>query len=205
MLELFNHYFAQLSYLIIFLAALAEGLTIPCPSMAVLLMAGAATATDKVSFWAAVLVGSVAYTVGAIVPYAIGYHLPGLQRLPWVGRFIEASLKSLDQVNKLFVRHGEKIVALSRPFWIGNCVSYFAGINRMKPLKFLLFTFLGIFGWSVTVVYIGHVFSTNLGKAATLIKQYSWMSFVVLVLVGVGGWLVARYLRLRSQVSTARE
>lgn len=205
MLQLFTTYFAQLGYLVIGLAALAEGLTIPCPSMAVLLMAGAASTSDKLSFWATVLVAAVSYTIGSIIPYLIGYNIPRMRTLPWAGRFIEASLKSLDQVNQLFTRHGEKIVALARPFWIGNCVSYFAGLNRMAPWKFLVFTFLGIFTWSMTVVYIGSIFSANLGKAASLIKQYSWIAFFALVAAIAIGWWVARYLKARHGVAAARE
>ncbi len=205
MLELFTLYFARLSYLIIALATLAEGLTIPCPSMAVMLMAGAATVTGKVSFWTAVAVSSVSYTIGAIIPYTIGYHIPKLQSLPWVGRLVKGSLESLHEVNALFNRHGEKIVALARPFWIGNCVSYFAGLNRMNPWKFMLFTFFGISGWSVVVVYVGHVFSANLGKAATLLRNYSGIAFVSLVVCGAGAWLVTRYLRVRHQAHAAKE
>jgi membrane protein DedA with SNARE-associated domain len=205
LLELFTIHFARLSYLIIALATLAEGLTIPCPSLAVLLMAGAATATGKVAFWAAVAVGSVSYTIGALVPYVIGYHIPKLQSLPWVGRLVKVSLQSLQAVNYLFNRHGEKIVALARPFWIGNCVSYFAGLNRMPPWKFLLFTFLGISTWSTVVVYLGHVFSSNLGKAAMLVKHYSGLAFIVLVAAAAGAWLLARHLRVRQGAHAAKE
>jgi membrane protein DedA with SNARE-associated domain len=205
LLELFTHYFAQLGYLIIGLAALAEGLTIPCPSLAVLLMAGAATATNKMSFWVSVMIAAVSYTLGSIIPYLIGYNIPRMQTLPWAGKFVEASLRSLDQVNQLFVRHGEKIVAISRPFWIGNCVSYFAGLNRMAPWKFLVFTFLGILTWSTSVVYIGQVFSANLGKAASLIQQYSWVAFAGVVVLAALGWWLSRYIKFRQGVSAARD
>ena len=198
-------YFAQLGYLIIGLASLAEGLTLPCPSMVVLLMAGAATVSHKLLFWPAVFIAATAYTLGSIVPYLIGYNIPRMKALPWAGRFVEASLKSLDQVNQLFIKHGEKIVALARPFWIGNCVSYFAGLNRMAPWKFMLFTFMGIFAWSTTVVYLGSVFSANLGKAAALIKHYSLIALIIAITLGFGGWWLSRYLKLRQGVSAARE
>lgn len=205
LLELFTRYFAQLGYLIIGLAALAEGLTLPCPSLIVMLMAGAACATHKMLFWPSVFIAAISYTLGSIVPYLIGYNIPRMKSLPWVGRFIEASLKSLDQVNKLFVKHGEKIVALARPFWIGNCVSYFAGIYKMSAWKFMAFTFLGIFGWATTVVYLGFVFSANLGRAADLIKHYSWIAVVIVVVLGLAGWRLSRYRKLRQAVLAARE
>ena len=205
MLEVFTHYFAQLGYLIVAIAAFAEGLSLPCPALAVLLMAGAAVAHGKMSLLTVVLVAATAYTLGAVVPYMIGLNLTRMRRLPWAGRFIEGSLKYLDQVNQLFIRHGDKIVALARPFWIGNCVSYFAGLSRMRPAKFLAFTFLGIGTWSATVVYVGQVFSANLGNAALLIKQYSTVVFAAIVLLVLLGWGVSRLLRTRKSISTARE
>lgn len=200
MLELFTRYFAQLGYLIVALATLAEGLTLPCPALAVLLMAGAAVASGKLSFVAVVLVAATSYTLGAVVPYLIGLNLPRMRRLPWAGRFIEASLKYLDQVNQLFIRHGDKIVALARPFWIGNCVSYFAGLSRMRPGKFLAFTFLGIGTWSATVVFLGQLFSANLGKASRLIKQYSTVVFFAVVLLALAAWGVSKLLKSRKGV-----
>jgi len=200
----FSQYFSQLGYLLIGVAALAEGLTIPCPSLAVLLMAGAACATGKLSFWLTVFIAAASYTLGSLVPYYLGRQIPRLKNLPWAGRIVESSLRALDQVNCLFQRHGEKIVALARPFWIGNCVSYFAGLSRMSCLKFLVYTFAGISVWTITVVYIGQEFSNNLPKAAALIQHYSGLAFIVLVLALLAGW---KFLKFGGQhgISTARD
>lgn len=184
---------------------LAEGLTLPCPALIVLLMAGAACAVGKLNFWLAVFIAAGTYTIGALVPYYIGYNLPKLQGLPWVGRFISAPLQALDQINSLVGKHGEKVVAIIRPFWIGNLISYFAGLHRMSFGKFMAYTFVGISAWSVTVVYVGHIFSSNLPKAAALIKHYSGIAFVLMVGLGLIGWWVSRVWQLRHSVPASRD
>lgn len=205
MLVWFNQFFPQLGYLAIGLAMLAEGLTLPCPALIVLLMAGAACAVGKLSFGLAVFIAAASYTIGALIPYYIGYNLPRLQNLPWIGRFISAPLQALEQINSLVGRHGDKVVAIIRPFWIGNLISYFAGLHRMSFLKFIIYTFAGISAWSLTVVYLGYVFSSNLPKAAALIKHYSGIAFVFFVGVGLIGWWISRVWQLRHSLPASRD
>lgn len=205
MLAWFNQYFPQLGYIAIGLAMLAEGLTLPCPALIVLLMAGAACAVGKMSFWLAALIAATAYTIGAMIPYYIGYNLPKLQSLPWVGRFVAAPLHYLDQINPLIGRHGEKVVAIIRPFWIGNLISYFAGLHRMPCYKFLGYTFVGISAWSISVIFVGQVFSSNLPRAAALIKHYSGIAFVLLSVVFMGSWLLFRLRQAKHSLPATRD
>ncbi len=205
MLAWFNQYFPQLGYLAIGLAMLAEGLTLPCPALVVLLMAGAACAVGKMSFWLAAFIAAASYTAGALIPYYVGYNLPRLRNLPWVGRFVEVPIRYLDQINPLIGRHGEKVVAIIRPFWIGNLISYFAGLKRMPCYKFLGYTFAGIAAWSVAVILIGQIFSSNLPKAAALIRQYSVAAFLLLVLLLVGSWILFRSRQARQGLSVTRD
>lgn len=175
-----NQNFSQVGYLAVGLSMLAEGLTLPCPALFILLLAGAACALGKLSLGPVIAVAALAYTLGSLGPYYVGNHLSALEKMPWLGRFIEPSLQALNRVEFLFQRHGEKMVALSRPFWIGNLVSYFAGLYRMPYRKFLLYTFFGILGWTVVVVSMGCFFSSNLPRAYTLIRQYSGLGFLFL-------------------------
>lgn len=205
MLSWFSQYFSQLGYLAIAIAMLAEGLTLPCPALIVLLMAGAASAAGKISFGLAALVAAVAYTLGAFVPYYLGYNLLKLQNFPWVGKLIVTSLQALDQVNGVFGRHGDKAVAIMRPFWIGNLISYFAGLNRMPFYKFVGYTFIGIAPWSVGVIFVGKIFSTNLARAAGLIKHYSGIAFVIMLVLILGGWFIMKMRQQRQSLPVTRD
>lgn len=181
-------YFTHAGYLVVALAMLAEGLTLPCPAVAVLLMAGAAVAGGKLSFWIVVVIAGTAYTIGSIIPYYLGRNIVYIQKLAWAEKLTRKSAKHLTRLSLLFDKHGDQMVAFSRPFWIGNFVSYFAGLARMSLVKFLVLTFSGIFTWSLVVVSIGEAFSSNLPKAAKLIKEYSLMASIGVVVILIGAY-----------------
>lgn len=181
-------YFTHVGYFVVALAMLAEGLTLPFPAVAVLLMAGAAVAGGKMSFWIVVLIAGISYTMGSIVPYFLGKNIIYIQKLAWAERLTSKSAKHITRLGLLFDKHGDQMVAFSRPFWIGNFVSYFAGLARMSLVKFLVLTFSGIFTWSLVVVSIGETFSSNLPKAAKLIKDYSLMATIGVIVIVVGAY-----------------
>ena len=181
--------FAQFGYIIVALGTLAEGVSLPFPSIIFVIMAGAAVASGRMSFWAVIFLASTAYTIGAIIPYCLGYNLKKLDRFPWIQNLISRLPQPAITVNNLFSRHGSKIVALSRPFWIGNCVSYFAGLNRMPTLKFVFYTFLGIFPWAIAATYAGTVFGANTALAMNFVSNYTYlMGGLATTLFGVMIW-----------------
>ena len=191
--------FAQLGYLTIFLGSLAEGLSLPFPSIVLLIMAGAAVAMGRMSFWSVALLASLAYTLGAVIPYYIGFNLPKLKRYSWVANFAKKTPKPLHQMNKLFAKHGNKIVALSRPFLIGNCISYVAGLAHMSPLKFVAYTFLGILPWATAATLAGLLFGSNIDKAVSMFTRYFFLlSGAVLIAVIIYIYAKQRWLKRQS-------
>lgn len=167
--------FAQFGYIIVGLGTLAEGVSLPFPSVIFVIMAGAAVTSGRMSFWAVIMLASTAYTVGAIIPYYLGYNMKRLNKYPWMQRFVGKLPQPAIAVNNLFVRHGSKIVALSRPFWIGNCVSYFAGLNHMSTVKFVVYTFLGILPWAIAATYAGTIFGANTALAIEYVSNYTYL------------------------------
>jgi len=186
MLALATSGFSNFGYLFVGLAMLAEGLTIPCPAVAVLLMAGSAVAMGRLSFWVVVGIAALSYSTGSYVPYLLGRRCTRFHTNSWAGKLIAKSDKHLERVASFFARYGEPSVALARPFWIGNYVSYFAGLGKMQTHRFLLFTFTGITVWSAAVVGLGQRFSKDLPLASSLIQRYSlWAVLIVLMLTSI--------------------
>ena len=179
LLEVATLRFAQLGYVIVFFGSLAEGLSLPFPSIILLIMAGAAVATGRMSFWAVTILASLAYTMGAVIPYYIGSNLPRLQKYAWASKFADRLSKPMCQMNELFAKHGSKIVALSRPFLIGNCISYVAGLAHMSPVKFVAYTFIGILPWATAATLAGLLFGANLDKAVSMFSHYFFWAFAV--------------------------
>ena len=65
----------------------------------------------------------------------------------------------LEKADKWFEKYGDKSVILGRLVpGIRELVSIPAGIFNMKPLKFLLFTFIGSCAWSILLTAAGYYF-----------------------------------------------
>jgi membrane protein DedA with SNARE-associated domain len=149
-----------------------EGLTVPCPSMFIVFVAGAILVDSLPEYLLLVAMSSTAYTLASLIPYYLGTSIQ-------IKFFVKEKYWSM--LERLFTLHGDKIVCYSRPLWIGNMVSYFAGLNRMKRRRFLFYTFLGIFPWHVLVMLTGRFFGSNIDTGIKLVQEYSWLAVSILL------------------------
>lgn len=126
------------------LSGVLEGLAVPWPSPLVLAWAGAGAA-GPLHYLGLSAMYAGGYVAGALVQY-------GLARL-----FGPALLGLLpgpraQQVLDLLARWGQPAVLWSRPLVIGNFVSIPAAVVRMPLGRFALYTWLGIWPWSLAVL-----------------------------------------------------
>lgn len=147
-MENFGYFYAGL-------AMVLEGASIPFPGMYVLIFCGFAIRRLNLNFWTLVTICSLCYTVASLVPYYIGGKVNN-----WAAGFFSKYYakkgNQLKKVGELFNKYGEWTVCLSRPTFLGNYFSYIAGMNNMDIYKFLLYTFLGIFPWTLFMCYLGY-------------------------------------------------
>lgn len=142
------------------ISGLLEGIGLPWPGIAVLAGAGA----EFRSLAAAVAVGTlfaIAYTAASLVQYLIGRY-----SWPLFERFLSAQMQR--QLNQTLKRYGEGAVFWTRPLAIGNYMSIPAGIMRMHPAKFILYTFLGKWIWAVGITAAGNYLGAYMEHASTI-------------------------------------
>ena len=148
-------------YLGVFLAALIETVFPPIPSEAIFPLAGYLVLKSEMSFihiFGVGLVGGMGATLGAVVIYLIALKLGrnGLYRYLKYAKIKESHLEKAD---KWFEKYGDKSVLFGRLIpGIRELVSIPAGIFNMKPIKFLLFTFIGSCAWSILLTASGYYF-----------------------------------------------
>ena len=148
-------------YLGVFFAALIETVFPPIPSEAIFPLAGYIVLKSEMSFihiFGVGLVGGMGATLGAVVIYLIALKLGrnGLYRYLKYAKIKESRLEKAD---KWFEKYGDKSVLLGRLIpGIRELVSIPAGIFNMKPIKFLLFTFIGSCVWSILLTVAGYYF-----------------------------------------------
>lgn len=184
------------------LLILLENIVPPIPSEVILPLAGFRARTgalNVVAVWPAATAGSV---LGALLLYGLGAWLgyDRLHRLAGHRWFVFVSQKDLDRGERVFERHGGKVVLLGRcvPF-LRSVVSIPAGIAGMPLPRFLTLTTIGSGVWNAAFIAVGWVLGENWSQVEGAIGP---VSYVVLALLAVGlVVLIVRRVRAREPES----
>ncbi|MEU8803182.1 DedA family protein [Spirillospora sp. NPDC048819] len=166
------------------LAIALENLFPPLPSEVILPLAGFTAAQGRMSLTAALVWTTIGSVAGALVLYGIGA-LIGRDRIrALVARLPLVKLDDLDRTEAWFARHGGKAVFFGRMIPIfRSLISIPAGVERMRPAMFLLYTTLGSLLWNTAFVLAGY----GLGDNWRTVEEYAGVySKAVLALVALG-------------------
>jgi len=143
----------------VFLAALLETVFPPIPSEAVFPLAGYLVLKNEMSIihiFGLGITGGAGATLGAFVIYLIALKL-GRVGLSKYMKYAKINSDKLTKADKWFEKYGDKSVLLGRLIpGIRELVSIPAGIFRMNPKKFLIFTFIGSCSWSILLTVVGY-------------------------------------------------
>jgi len=181
----------------------AENLFPPIPSEVVLPSAGL-WASDGDRGLPAMALMVVAATVGSLVGawalYLIGAAV-GEDRLRafvrrW-GRWFGVKEADFDKADAWFDRHEELAVLLCRcvPL-VRSLVSVPAGLRRMNPARFTLYTVIGSAVWNTALISVGYFASDHIETVADFIEKVQYL--VVLVILLAVAWFVwRRIIRVR--------
>jgi membrane protein DedA with SNARE-associated domain len=185
------------------LLILLENVIPPIPSEVVLPLAGfraRAGGLNVVAVWPAATAGSL---LGALLLYWLGAWLgyDRLHRLAGHRWFVFVSRNDLERGERVFERHGGKVVLFGRcvPF-VRSVVSIPAGISRMPLPRFVVLTVIGSGAWNAVFIALGWVLGENWDRVEGFLGP---ASYVVLALLAVG--LVALMVRRSRAASVPRE
>ena len=179
----------KMGYLgVAFLVAL-ENLFPPIPSEVVLPAAG---------IWAndggrgpAELVGMIiAATVGSVIGAGIGEdRLRGFVA-KW-GRWFGVKEKDFDTADAWFDRHEELAVLVCRGVpLVRSVVSVPAGLRRMNPVRFTVYTAIGSGLWNLVLIMVGYYAREQWDTVQSVMSYAQYV--VVLAILGAVGWFVWR-------------
>ena len=180
-----------------------ENVVPPVPSEVILPLAGFRARTGALNVWLAWPAATAGSVLGAIVLYGLGAWL-GYDRLhALAGKrwFFLTSQKDLDRGQRIFSRHGGKVVLLGRcvPV-IRSLVSIPAGIVRMPLPRFLLLTAVGSGVWNALFIGLGWYLGDHWDRVQTWLGP---VTYVVLGLALVGlVWLAVRKVRAHRAADT---
>ncbi|MDQ0190065.1 DedA family protein [Alicyclobacillus cycloheptanicus] len=181
-----------LGYPGIALALIIEGLGLPFPGDAVMVLYGYAAAEGHFALPGVILCSIAGYLMGTSVAYWTSYYYgPELGRL--VDRLPVFNKRSMMRTTRLIDKYGAFLLIPGRFVpGIRSVTSYVAGFSRMDLRLFLLYTGISACLWCSTWVAAGYWFGEN----ATLMMHtlQSYFAYIVGIgaLVGLIWWLARR-------------
>jgi membrane protein DedA with SNARE-associated domain len=175
-----------------------ESACIPLPSEIIMPLAGWMLIAEKglgaLYLVLAGLYGAIGNIIGSVIAYAVGVW-GGRPFLNRYGKYILISHHDIELAERWFNKYGEGIAFLSRLVpGVRTYISFPAGIGRMKMGKFLLYTFLGSFIWSVGLAYGGYVLGQNWEEISAVMRPF----YIPLLAAFLAAVIAFVWLRLRG-------
>jgi membrane protein DedA with SNARE-associated domain len=145
-------------------------------------------------FWAwvtMVLVGTIGYTIGSIIGWAIGVYggRPFLERR---GRWFHLSHDKLARAERWFDRWGDWAVLIGRITPVARSfISIPAGVFRMPLLRYTVLTFIGSTLWCIAFAGAGYAAGT---RWESFHERFHYVDYAVafLIVAGVAYLLIRR-------------
>lgn len=174
-----------------------ESANIPLPSEVIMPFSGFLVASGQLNLWLVALAGAIGCVVGSVVSYWIGAW-GGRPLIEKYGKYILFSHHDLDIADRWFKKHGETTVFVGRLLpVIRTFISFPAGISRMHFWRFIIYSFLGSFPWTLALAFLGQKLGENWENLRGYFHGLDWVILGLIVLGIV--WWVRRHLRQNSK------
>jgi membrane protein DedA with SNARE-associated domain len=189
-----NGLYGAVGYVGVGLAMAIESAMVPLPSELVLpyagFLVGDPTQLEPLTggrweFWIVVIVATLGNTVGSVVGYAIGAWggRPFLERY---GKYLLIRPHELELADRFFQKYGPATAFFSRLLPIVRTfISFPAGVARMPLGKFIVYSTLGAFPWSVLLVGAGVQLGANWVEIRHALQPFDLAIAVAVVLLVV--------------------
>ena len=152
------------------------------------------------AFFAVALAGTIGYTIGAIVGWAIGLYggRPVLERH---GRWLHVTSAKLERWDRWFEKYGDATVFVSRLVPVVRSFSSIpAGIAEMPILRYIVLTFLGSAIWCFALAGIGYAIGANWERFHDSFRFLDYV--IVAAIVGGVAFVAYRAWKRRSRESS---
>ncbi|MBI4322183.1 MAG: DedA family protein [Chloroflexi bacterium] len=188
--------YISIGYWGVLLAMAIESACIPLPSEIILPMAGWMVSRGVFDLWWATIAGTLGCTVGSLVAYWVGA-VGGRPFILRYGRYILVSPHDLEKADRWFEKYGDWAIFLSRLLpVVRTFISLPAGISKMNLPRFVVYTTVGSFPWSLGLVYAGKAFGDNWEEIRVFLSKFDYL--IAAVVVALVFFYVYKHLRPSS-------
>jgi len=170
----------------IFILMAIESALIPLPSEVTMPFSGSLVALGRFNLILVAITGALGNLVGSLLAYALGFW--GQENvvrrvIRKYGKYLLISEKEFEQAESWFRKYGEIIVFSSRlvPV-VRTFISLPAGIAKMNLKKFVVYTLIGSFLWSLILAWIGMKLGQNWKILEVYFRKFDSLIAVFLTL-----------------------
>ena len=165
---------------------------IPLPSEIVMPLAGWMLIKNQslpaIYVLAAGAYGALGSVIGSAIAYGIGAK-GGRPFLEKYGKYLLITRHDMEVADRWFTRHGSWSIFLARLLpLVHTFISLPAGIARMNFAKFLIYTFIGSFIWSVGLAYGGYQLGEHWERIRGILDPF------IPAIIGIAAALLALYI-----------
>jgi membrane protein DedA with SNARE-associated domain len=201
-----QQFISNYGYLAVFVLMFAESACIPVPSELTMLFAGAlaagAVAGAHLNLVLAIAAGVAGNVGGSYLAWAVGAYGGRAAWHRW-GRYILLRDDDIDRAEGWFSRHGTKAVFFGRLLpVVRTFISLPAGLARMPPARFGIYTVLGCIPWTAALAWTGYLVGRNWGNVVSALHGPSYVLAALLVLLVIVGFVLL--LRRRRREGSGR-
>ncbi|WP_457561451.1 DedA family protein [Caminibacter pacificus] len=165
-------------YIGIFLLMFLESSFFPFPSEVVMIPAGYLASKGEMNLYLAIFVAVLGSVAGAWFNYLIASHM---------GRAFLIKFMSEEKIKKLenfFENHGHISTFSGRLIpGVRQYISFPAGLAKMHPLKFTIYTALGAGIWVTILALLGYFIGENQQIIHKYLREITIITLVVLVII----------------------
>ena len=201
-----QQFISSYGYLAIFVLMFAESACVPVPSELTMLFAGAlaagAVAGAHLSLVLAIAAGVAGNLAGSYLAWAIGAYGGRAAWHRW-GRYLLLRDDDIDRAERWFSRHGTKAVFFGRLLpVVRTFISLPAGLARMPPVRFGVYTLLGCIPWTAALAWTGYAVGRNWGSVASALHGPSYALAGLIVALVIAAFVLLWRRRRREHGAT---
>ena len=196
-----QQFIANYGYLAIFVLMVAESACIPVPSEVTMVFGGALAAGAvpgaHLNLALVIAVGVAGNVTGSYIAWGVGAYGGRAAWRRW-GRYVLLRPSDIDRADRWFDRHGTKAVLFGRLLpVVRTFISLPAGIARMPPVRFGIYTLIGCIPWTAALAWAGYAVGANWQHVVSAFHgvTYALVAVIVLLVVVAIVLLVRRRIR----------
>ncbi len=189
--------------IVLFLTVLAEQIGLPIPAVPVLLAAGAVAADGHAHLSVLIGFSVAACLLGDMVWFGLGRYR-GRQALTLLCRISFEPDACVRRTENLFITHGIRALILAKFIpGLSTLAPALAGLFKISIGRFFVFNGAGALLWSFSFLFLGYVFSEQIGYVVEQAMRFGETAATIIAL-SLGGYLLYKYLHRQKLLRELR-